>query len=55
MLKVIYTSGPWKGNSVLTVPSRESGREYIDRQPRGIKEDLGILETRNGDKQEKAR
>jgi len=52
MLKILYVSGPRKGDSVLTVLSWESGKEYIERQRPGVREHLGILETRNGAKKE---
>jgi len=52
MIQIIFKSGRFKGSTVVTVSSRQSGQEYIDRQPRGIKEHLGILETRNGTKEE---
>jgi len=52
MIQILFKSGRFKGSTVATVLSRQSGQEYIDRQPRGIKEHLGILETRNREKKE---
>ena len=48
MIQVVYRSGPFKGTSVLTASTRQSAQEYLDSQRPGIREHLGILETRNG-------
>ena len=56
MIRIIFTSGPHKGTSVLTALTRQSAQEYIDEQASSIRGHLGILETReqkaNGQKRE---
>lgn len=47
-IKVVHVSGRFKGKTVLGAMSRESAREYIDRQVPEVRKHLGVLETRNG-------
>ena len=52
MIQVVYRAGPRKGESVITCLTRQSAQEYIAEQHPAIRERLGILETRNGEKKE---
>ncbi len=47
MIQVVFTSGPFKGMSLLKAVSRQSAQEYIDRQEATLRKKLGILETPN--------